>query len=57
MLEKAYVLQFYKMQRNWNIRKLSLGSYQNGQNDQFVIFLGYFTDIKQYIFGDSNDFS
>ena len=28
-----------------------------GQNDQFVIFVRYFTDVKQRIFKDLNNFS
>ena len=32
-------------------------NYQNGQNDQFVIFVRNFVDTKQCIFTDLNDFS
>ena len=30
-------------------------NYQNGQNDQLIIFVRYFSDVRQCIFEDLSD--
>ena len=30
-------------------------NYQTDQNDQFIIFVGYFIDVKQHIFKNLNN--